>query len=139
MIWKKVVPVYRAVAPSHDCHLTCTSAWQKTQSQYSYNRRVVAKMVISCCAPYCTNRANSRTRERGVSFYRIPRKGERRRLWLVAIRRKDYNPGPNTYICSDHFVGGKIVARRLKEQLVRGFCVRVVDMKGNLLYDREKT
>ena len=64
-------------------------------------------MVYSCCAPFSTNRGDKETKEKGINFYRIPAKEEKRRLWLNAIRRNDYNPGPNTYICSDHFVGGK--------------------------------
>ncbi len=66
-------------------------------------------MVSSCCAPFCTNRATKATREKGIHFYRIPRKGEKRSLWLNAIKRKSFLPGPNTYICSVHFVGGKIL------------------------------
>ena len=66
-------------------------------------------MVSSCCAPFCTNRATKAAKEKGISFYRVPRKEERRYLWLTAIKRKDFDPGPNTYICSAHFVGGKLL------------------------------
>ena len=58
-------------------------------------------MVSSCCAPFCTNRATKATRGRGNHFYRIPRKGLKRQQWLAALRRKDFNPGPNTYLCRE--------------------------------------
>lgn len=64
-------------------------------------------MVISCCAPFCANRATKEAKEKGIRFYRLPQDPIKRRLWLTAINRKDYNPGPNTYICSEHFVGGE--------------------------------
>lgn len=54
-------------------------------------------MVYSCCARFCTNRATEEAREKGIHFYRIPQAIEKRKLWLAALKRKDYNPGPNTY------------------------------------------
>ena len=66
-------------------------------------------MVLSCCAPYCSNRATKEARENGIRFYRIPQEPEKRWLWLIAINRKDYNSRPHTYICSTNFVGGKSV------------------------------
>ena len=64
-------------------------------------------MVLSCCAPFCTNRATKEAKEKRICFYRLPKDPIKRGLWLRAINRKDYNPGPNTYICSEHFVGGE--------------------------------
>ncbi len=67
--------------------------------------RVGVEMVSSYCAPFCTNRTTTKaTREKG-----IPIKGEKRSLWLNAIKRKSFLPGPNTYICSVHYVAGKIL------------------------------
>ena len=63
-------------------------------------------MVRSCCAKLCRNRDTKETREKGLHFYRIPQDPEKRQLWLAAI----LDPGPNSYICSAHFVGGKFMA-----------------------------
>ena len=64
-------------------------------------------MVISCFALFCTNKATKEAKEKGIHFYRLPQDPIKRRLWFTAINRIDYNPGPNTYICSEHFVGGE--------------------------------
>ncbi|XP_074541672.1 transcription factor E2F6-like isoform X3 [Halichoeres trimaculatus] len=67
---------------------------------------------MSCCAVGCTNRfdKNNKTRK----FYRIPSnrtpfKANRRRLWLQAIRRSDWDERiiKNAKICSDHFISGE--------------------------------
>ena len=60
-------------------------------------------MVKSCSAFGCTNRD---TKEKSIKFYRIPVEPTKRRLWLNAINRKNFNPSPNATICSEHFVGG---------------------------------
>ena len=64
-------------------------------------------MVRSCSAVGCTNRDTKENREKGIKFYRIPVDGDRRRLWLAAICRKDFDPPPDAAICSVHFIGGK--------------------------------
>ncbi|XP_062401089.1 uncharacterized protein LOC134092302 [Sardina pilchardus] len=61
-------------------------------------------MPLYCCAPGCSN--NQHTRE-DISFYRIPRDADRRRRWIAAINRKDWEPSTYQRLCSDHFVGGK--------------------------------
>ena len=63
-------------------------------------------MVYSCCARFCANRATPENRESFTGFFRKQRR-ESLDLWLAALKRKNYNPGPNTYICSVHFVDGK--------------------------------
>lgn len=49
-------------------------------------------MVRFCCAVGYTMRDTKESRKDGFSFYGIPAKGEKRRLWLNAIKRKDYDP-----------------------------------------------
>ena len=68
--------------------------------------------IMSCCAVGCKNRFNKNNKTR--KFYRIPStrtpfKANRRRLWLEAIRRSDWNEQiiKNATICSDHFISGK--------------------------------
>ena len=46
-------------------------------------------------------------KEKGICFYSLPKDPIKRGLWLRAINRKDYNPWPSTYICSEHFIGGE--------------------------------
>ena len=64
-------------------------------------------MPRSCSAFGCTNRDTTETRAKEIKFYRIPAKNPKRDLWLNAIKRKDFNPGADACICSEHFVGGK--------------------------------
>jgi len=63
-------------------------------------------MTRSCSAFGCTNRDTKDNRDKGLTFYRIPVKKEKRRLWLSAINRKDFDPPADACICSEHFVGG---------------------------------
>ncbi|KAK0139953.1 THAP domain-containing protein 1 [Merluccius polli] len=67
------------------------------------------RTIMSCCAVGCTNRFNKFNKTR--KFYRIPStrtplKANRRRRWLQAIRRSDWNEQmiKNATICSDHFI-----------------------------------
>ena len=64
-------------------------------------------MVRSCCAINCTTKDVRETRDKEVKFYRIPQVEAKRTLWLNAIKRKDFKPGPEAVICSQHFFGGK--------------------------------
>ena len=63
-------------------------------------------MPRSCSAFGCTNRDTKETREKGIKFYRIPVDKEKRRIWLCAIKRKDFDPPADACICSEHFIGG---------------------------------
>ena len=65
-------------------------------------------MVRSCAASGCTNRDTKENRIKGIAFYRIPLKKDKRSKWLNALKRKDYNPSSSAAICSTHFVGGKL-------------------------------
>uniref|UniRef100_A0A3B3SP61 THAP domain-containing protein 2-like n=1 Tax=Paramormyrops kingsleyae TaxID=1676925 RepID=A0A3B3SP61_9TELE len=61
-------------------------------------------MVKSCCATDCTNRYSKKSE---LSFYRLPKNKERRIKWITAMRRNNWNPGSETWICGFHFVSGK--------------------------------
>eukprot|EP00795_Rhopilema_esculentum_P011717 gene11717-85_t len=60
-------------------------------------------MVNSCIVMSCANR---QTKESKLGFYRLPKKPNRRRLWLVAIHHKKYNPPLGNYVgvCGKHFI-----------------------------------
>ncbi|XP_055072743.2 uncharacterized protein [Misgurnus anguillicaudatus] len=60
-------------------------------------------MGKSCCAIGCKNRFAKNSK---ISFYRLPKNTERRNKWIAAIRRKNWNPVAETWICSSHFVSG---------------------------------
>ncbi|XP_035224594.1 THAP domain-containing protein 6-like [Stegodyphus dumicola] len=57
-------------------------------------------MVNSCVAFGCTNR---RIAGSGITFHRIPKDPTLREAWIQAIRRKDWNPSANAFLCSEHF------------------------------------
>uniref|UniRef100_A0A8C6S5E0 THAP-type domain-containing protein n=1 Tax=Neogobius melanostomus TaxID=47308 RepID=A0A8C6S5E0_9GOBI len=61
-------------------------------------------MVIACCAVGCVNRQGCKP---NVSFYHIPADQDRRRRWIAAINRKDWQPSKYSRICSEHFLQGK--------------------------------
>ncbi|KAK1897606.1 Reticulocyte-binding protein 2 like a [Dissostichus eleginoides] len=66
--------------------------------------------MSGCCVYGCTNRYSTG----GLKFYRIPRgprpfQSNRRRLWLQAIKRVDWNEDiiKNARVCSAHFISGE--------------------------------
>ncbi|KAM6992321.1 uncharacterized protein LKV04_008373 [Tautogolabrus adspersus] len=61
-------------------------------------------MVKSCCVLSCKN---TFTKDSALHFHRIPRDPETRRKWLSAIRRNNWNPVKEKWICGCHFVSGK--------------------------------
>ncbi|KAK0154184.1 hypothetical protein N1851_003730 [Merluccius polli] len=67
--------------------------------------------MSGCCVYGCTNRYSTS----GLKFYRIPTgsrpfQSNRRRLWLQAIKRVDWNEDriKNARVCSAHFISGTI-------------------------------
>ncbi|KAG1943752.1 hypothetical protein F2P79_014867 [Pimephales promelas] len=67
---------------------------------------------MSCCAVGCQNRKSV---NKDLKFYRIPSthtpfNANRRRLWLQAIRRIDWNDNliKNARLCSSHFISGEV-------------------------------
>ena len=74
------------------------------------NRECVAKAPLlsgkkkSCCAIGCCNRSKKGST---VSFYRFPVNSERRARWISAINRKNWKPSEYSWLCSDHFAGGR--------------------------------
>ena len=62
------------------------------------------RMGKACCAPGCVNRYS---KGNGIKFYRFPVNLDRRRLWIAALNRKDWQPSEYSWLCSDHFVTGE--------------------------------
>lgn len=61
-------------------------------------------MGKACCAVGCHARFSKGC---GLQFYRFPRESEKRRLWIAALSRKNWEPTQYSWICSNHFIGGK--------------------------------
>ncbi|KFM76107.1 Chromobox protein-like protein, partial [Stegodyphus mimosarum] len=57
-------------------------------------------MVVSCSAYGCTNRRIHGTK---LTFHRIPKDPILKASWIRAIRRKNWSPTKNSYLCSEHF------------------------------------
>ncbi|XP_045172251.2 uncharacterized protein LOC123534193 [Mercenaria mercenaria] len=62
-------------------------------------------MVQSCVVVGCTNRWEKGSK---VSWHRIPNENNpvRRKQWLSAINRKNWNPNSQDRVCGKHFVSG---------------------------------
>ncbi|XP_069108752.1 uncharacterized protein [Argopecten irradians] len=61
-------------------------------------------MVVSCCVIGCTNRFDKNDPR---SFFRVPKKPEsRRKLWISAIKRDNWEPTDNDRVCYSHFITG---------------------------------
>ena len=73
-------------------------------------KRVVVTTGISNGEVLLSNRVYKQKHQR---FYRIPIKQDKRRLWLAAIQRKDFNPPLDAVICSAHFIGGEDYMKQL--------------------------
>ena len=70
-------------------------------------------MVVTCIAYGCTEWMGN---DPSVSFHQFPHKNpERLRKWIQAIRRKDWVPTKNSYICSKHFTESSFVVRPGKQ------------------------
>ena len=66
-------------------------------------------MVNSCIIIGCVSRQEKGS---GLSFCRLPKDPERRRLWLAAIHRKKYNPPleSDVRVCGLHFINGEFIS-----------------------------
>lgn len=55
----------------------------------------MAQNMVECCAvPYCSERKGG---------FKIPSEKIRQKEWLKAIRRDDYLPSMNAFVCKNHF------------------------------------
>ncbi|XP_062596061.1 peroxynitrite isomerase THAP4-like, partial [Saccostrea cucullata] len=61
-------------------------------------------MVIQCVVFKCSNRQGSKTKEKGVSFFRFPKDRKKRAAWIRAINRDNWSPNEYSRVCSEHFV-----------------------------------
>ncbi|XP_065225718.1 THAP domain-containing protein 5-like isoform X2 [Planococcus citri] len=61
-------------------------------------------MVQYCCAVNCTNSSDVNREFIFHSFPNAEKDNERRQKWIHAIKRKNWQPGKNTKLCSAHFL-----------------------------------
>ncbi|CAN8017409.1 unnamed protein product [Ixodes persulcatus] len=60
-----------------------------------------------CCVPQCSNHSRN-----GWKVYGVPTNAKRRRLWLVQIKRDDWEPSRSSSVCSAHFEPSAFEERR---------------------------
>ena len=63
------------------------------------------RMGKACCASGCVN---GFCKGNGIKFYRFPVDVDRRRRWIAALSRKDWQPSEYSWLCSVHFVTGTV-------------------------------
>ena len=63
---------------------------------------IFSKMPRWCAAYNCSN-ASHKLACKNVSFHIFPNDPDLRRQWILATKRKSFNPGKFSYLCSDHF------------------------------------
>ncbi|KAM7285151.1 zinc finger protein OZF-like isoform X2 [Ixodes scapularis] len=66
---------------------------------------LVLLQMPGCCVPQCSNHSRN-----GWKLYRVPTNAERSRLWLVQIKRDDWEPSRSSSVCgvsSTNFVSLK--------------------------------
>ena len=58
-------------------------------------------MVVSCVAYGCTNRHKGAGSS--LAFHKFPQDIEKRRKWIHALRRDNFEPTSSSRLCSEHF------------------------------------
>uniref|UniRef100_A0A3Q2NX31 THAP domain-containing protein 1 n=1 Tax=Fundulus heteroclitus TaxID=8078 RepID=A0A3Q2NX31_FUNHE len=80
-------------------------------------------MPTTCCAPGCTQR---HSKSSDVRFFRLPKDEERRKKWIISMKRMQadtpnrlWEPSYHDRICSLHFISGSTAAAEASEALRR--------------------
>ncbi|XP_077499842.1 THAP domain-containing protein 7-like [Amblyomma americanum] len=61
-----------------------------------------------CCVPQCTNHCR-----KGTRMYRFPASPNRRKRWLVQVKRDGWEPTAASRVCAAHFEDGSFEQSRL--------------------------
>ena len=93
------------------------------------------KMVTSCAAHGCYNRAKKGSR---VKFHKFPsiKKADLRKRWIYAMKRKGFQPSDSTKVCSDHFSSDDFETGLKYKTLKRG-AIPIVDVINKSLGKEE--
>ncbi len=87
-------------------------------------------MVISCCVRKCRKRFSKS--EKG--WARLPKKTEKRGLWLSSINRKEWNPNyDNDRVCPAHFVTGICYMLNKVDRINQKICCFEYDFNNSLI------
>ena len=65
--------------------------------------RCLSVMPSSCCAIGCTQRVS---KANGIKMFRFPIDPERRKAWVDAIKRVEWQPKAHSRVCSAHLISG---------------------------------
>uniref|UniRef100_A0A2A4K4Y2 THAP-type domain-containing protein n=1 Tax=Heliothis virescens TaxID=7102 RepID=A0A2A4K4Y2_HELVI len=60
--------------------------------------------MVKCVVPSCKNNSSKHNKKNSnISYHRFPKRQETIERWKNAIKRPNWEPHSNSYICSDHF------------------------------------
>ena len=88
---------------------------------------VKINVMVGCSAIGCSN--NNHSKNRDLSFHRLPKNKELRKKWLHARKRVDIEDGQNVVLCSTHFI-----IEDFQRDLIPSFdrdCINQVLIKSN--------
>ena len=99
--------------------------WYAGAALLAINIQQKTEMPVSCCAYRCTK---CFIKGEDTGFFRIPQDPERRRLWVLAMRRQGWSPNEHSRICSNHFVkGNSCVAMNCKAKATVGQALNLTE------------
>jgi THAP domain len=52
-----------------------------------------------------------------IFFYRFPKEKTKREMWASQLKEEDFEPGPFTTICSDHFEEDCFIETKFRREL----------------------
>ena len=58
--------------------------------------------MVHCAAIDCTN-SSSKRKDESISFFKLPKDPERKKLWISKLKRENLPKEENIYVCHFHF------------------------------------
>ena len=58
--------------------------------------------MVHCAAIDCTN-CSSKKNDESISFFKLPKDPERKKLWISKLKRENLPKEENIYVCHFHF------------------------------------
>ncbi|XP_044751443.1 THAP domain-containing protein 6-like isoform X2 [Coccinella septempunctata] len=86
-------------------------------------------MVKSCSAYNCTQRYR---KGNGISFFSFPSDSKLRSLWVLAMKRENFEPTNSTVLCSNHFLESDVVRQFGQIKLREGSIPSIFDFPDHL-------
>ena len=69
-------------------------------------------MVNKCIAPNCNSGYQSNKSIEKVAKFKFPVDAERRKKWICAVPRKEWEPTKNSVLCEKHFLDSDFLINR---------------------------